>query len=229
MESAATLSSKNPSFFWRTFAPGICLFAAWLYACVKAGTQAMHAGLGQYALAISVAAGAILMVVASLIYHSITQREPLCWRIKTRDWLVGSVAVVAIYLGSYTCNKILGIPRERMMETLFSGHSTLSAATLVAIIIIAAPIGEELAIRYFLLGAFLKKTTPAWKWGAILGSASIFMLLHVFQYQYFTTHITIFALGVLMGIMRLRTGGLILPITLHAQAGATALILNNFY
>ncbi|KWS19818.1 hypothetical protein AL064_20820 [Pseudomonas syringae pv. syringae] len=134
----------------------------------------MHAGLGQYALAISVAAGAVIMVVASLIYHSITQRESLCWRIKTRDWLVGSTAVVAIYLGSYTCNQILGIPRERMMENLFSGHSTLSAVTLVASIIIAAPIGEELAMRYFLLGAFLKKRlllgNGALSWGALVFS-----------------------------------------------------------
>lgn len=146
-----------------------------------------------------------------------------------RDWLIGSAGVIAIYSTTFIINQMLGLPREDLMQNLFVSQSATGVVALLLAIVVAAPIGEEIALRYFLLGAFTFKPTPAWERIAIVLAASVFMLIHVPQYEYVTTHVTILGVGLLMGYMRVRSGGLLLPMILHAQAGATALIFNTFY
>lgn len=229
MESAATIGVKPPSFFWRLCAPGIGLFLAWLIVCAIAGMQANSNGLAQYALPISVATGAAFMVVAFILVRSFTQRMELNWSFVKREWLIGTAGVVAIYSTTFMINQMLGLPREDLMQNLFVSQTAPGVIALLLAIVVAAPIGEEIALRYFLLGAFTFKPTPAWERIAIVLTASIFMLIHVPQYEYLTTHITILGVGLLMGYMRVRSGGLLLPMILHAQAGATALIFNTLY
>lgn len=229
MQSAATISVKPPSFFWRICAPGIGLFLVWLIVCTIASMQANSNGVAQYALTISVTTGAAFMVVAFILSGLFTQRAELNWSFDKRDWLIGTTWVVAIYSTTFMINQVLGIPRESLMQNLFVGQTALGVAALLITIVVAAPIGEEFALRYFLLRAFTFKPTPAWGRIAIVLTAGIFMLMHVPQYEYLTTHLTILAVGLLMGYMRVRSGGLLLPVVLHAEAGAIALVFNTFY
>lgn len=227
MESTANISVKQPSFFWRICVPGIGLFFGWLIVCAIAGMQANSNGFAQYALPISVTTGAAFMVAALTLADWFTQRTEFNWSFKKRDWLIGTAGVVAIYSMTFLINQVLDVPRESLMQNLFVGQTYLGIAVLVIAIVVAAPIGEEIALRYFLLRALTFKPTPACERIAIALTAGTFMLIHVPQYEYLTTHLTILAIGLLMGYMRARSGGLLLPIILHAEAGATALIFES--
>lgn len=188
--------------------------------------QANSNGLAHYALSISVTMGAAFMVATLTLSELFKQRTEFNWSFKRRDWLIGTAGVVAIYSMTFMINQALEVPRESMMQNLFVGQTTLGIAALLIAIVVAAPIGEEIALRYFLLRALSFKPTLAWRHIAIVLTAGIFMLIHVPQYEYLTTHLTILAIGLLMGYMRVRSDGLLLPIVLHAEAGATALLFN---
>lgn len=87
MESVTTINVKPHSFFWRLCVPGIGLFLAWLSVCAIAGMQAYSNGLAEYALFISVATGAVFMVVALILAEAFIQRMELNRSFVKRDWL----------------------------------------------------------------------------------------------------------------------------------------------
>jgi membrane protease YdiL (CAAX protease family) len=78
-------------------------------------------------------------------------------------------------------------------------------------IIIAAPVGEELLFRGFMFRGFVHEPRDALP--GILVIALIWSMLHV-QYDWFGTA-QVFAIGVLFGFVRWRTGSTTLVILLH--------------
>jgi membrane protease YdiL (CAAX protease family) len=78
-------------------------------------------------------------------------------------------------------------------------------------IIIAAPVGEELLFRGFMFRGFVHEPRDALP--GILVIAQIWSMLHV-QYDWFGTA-QVFAIGVLFGFVRWRTGSTTLVILLH--------------
>jgi membrane protease YdiL (CAAX protease family) len=78
-------------------------------------------------------------------------------------------------------------------------------------IIIAAPVGEELLFRGFMFRGFVHEPRDALP--GVLVIALIWSMLHV-QYDWFGTA-QVFAIGVLFGFVRWRTGSTTLVILLH--------------
>jgi uncharacterized protein len=78
-------------------------------------------------------------------------------------------------------------------------------------IIVAAPVGEELLFRGFMFRGFVHEPRDALP--GILVIALIWSMLHV-QYDWFGTA-QVFAIGVLFGFVRWRTGSTTLVILLH--------------
>src|SRR6266853_1523721 len=78
--------------------------------------------------------------------------------------------------------------------------------------IVVAPVGEELLFRGFLFRGFVREPRDALP--GILAISLIWSLLHV-QYDWFGASL-VFALGVLLGYVRLYSGSTTLVILLHA-------------
>jgi membrane protease YdiL (CAAX protease family) len=78
-------------------------------------------------------------------------------------------------------------------------------------ILVAAPVGEELLFRGFMFRGFVHEPRDALP--GILMLALIWSMLHV-QYDWFGT-VQVFAIGVLFGLVRWRSGSTTLAILLH--------------
>lgn len=88
--------------------------------------------------------------------------------------------------------------------------------------VIAAPVFEELAFRGFLLGVLLARGWPVWI--SITAVAAIFAGTHG-QY-YLSGQISVFILGLLMGFLRVASGGIAAPILAHALSNLIVTLYN---
>jgi uncharacterized protein len=88
-------------------------------------------------------------------------------------------------------------------------------------LVVAAPILEELIFRGIILDGLLKKYTPA---TAILLSSFLFGFVHLNPWQF----VTAFVLGIFMGWVYNKTGSLSLTIFIHAIANLNAFVARSF-
>lgn len=86
---------------------------------------------------------------------------------------------------------------------------------------VAAPFAEELLFRGLLLRALLRRTTPGW---AVFGSASMFGAVHLLDPGAWPVVPGLIALGVVLGVLALRTGSLVQPMAVHAVYNLTAVL-----
>ena len=94
---------------------------------------------------------------------------------------------------------------------------------LVGMVIILAPLGEELAFRHFLLNLF-PFGKPLWAGVAIVVTALAFASIHL-QYTFKSTVVLLFVLALMLAYARVKTGGLLVPMAMHACASLLALVL----
>ena len=87
-------------------------------------------------------------------------------------------------------------------------------------LLVAAPLFEETFFRGFLFRGFASSFLGVT--GTVLVTASLWALLHV-QYDAYGVAL-VFALGLLLGIARARTGSLWVPIAMHSAANLVATI-----
>nr|WP_231390719.1 MULTISPECIES: CPBP family intramembrane glutamic endopeptidase [Pseudomonas] len=90
-------------------------------------------------------------------------------------------------------------------------------------VIVLAPLGEELAFRHFLLNLFPFRK-PLWAVVAIVVSALAFAAIHL-QYTFRSTVVLLFILALMLAYARIRTGGLLVPMAMHACASTLALAM----
>lgn len=228
MELAMRSDEPPKALGWIRLPSAILLCGLWWIAQVVAGYLALSKGFTGYLLASSVAGGAFVMMVAAWITRRSTVRPALSWKFSSRDWVIGSILVLAVYLTGFAAAQLLGIPQEQRMAKLLNGLSSFESLILVAAVVIAAPIGEELAFRHFLQGGLTYRETKFWNWVAAFFTAVVFASVHS-TYEHMTTFATLFALAMVLGWMRFRSKSIMLLVLLHGQAGAIALILNKFY
>ncbi|MFN4225735.1 MAG: lysostaphin resistance A-like protein [Hyphomonas sp.] len=88
--------------------------------------------------------------------------------------------------------------------------------------VIAAPLFEELAFRGFLLSVLLARGWPVW--GSITVVAALFAATH--EQYYLSGQISVFVLGVLMGGLRIASGGIAAPILAHALSNLIVTLYN---
>ncbi|NER59039.1 CPBP family intramembrane metalloprotease [Pseudomonas sp. MAFF212428] len=140
-------------------------------------------------------------------------------------WL-GLSSVVVVYLLAYNYAALVAQPPEpfmlQFMSMLDSG-SLVDRLLLVGMVIILAPVGEELAFRHFLFNLFPFKQ-PLWALLAIVVTALAFASIHL-QYTFKSTVVLLFVLALMLAYARLKTGGLLVPMAMHACASTLALVL----
>ncbi len=87
---------------------------------------------------------------------------------------------------------------------------------------VLAPVAEEVFFRGFLLRGLVASRLRAP--GAILLTSVVFMLVHAGQYDWFDL-LQIGVVGVLLGLARVRSGSLLVPIAMHIALNLTSLTL----
>jgi membrane protease YdiL (CAAX protease family) len=110
-----------------------------------------------------------------------------------------------------------GAPHSTQVEVLAGGITASPAnfAMLTVLLVVVAPLAEETFFRGFLL-PMLRHRMPTW--AAVCGSAVAFAALHgsalLFPWLLF--------MGIVFGLVRVRTGSVYASILLHAMTNAVA-------
>ena len=126
-----------------------------------------------------------------------------------------SIPLIAL---AFLAATLLFEPRRHEVEKLLRDNPSLANYALWSIsVVIIAPAIEELLFRGILLPG-LERRFGAWQ--SIVGSSSIFALLHVDAWP---APIPLFVLALFLGYLRYRTNGLVAPIVLHAMFNAANL------
>lgn len=139
--------------------------------------------------------------------------------------VIGVIAVTVAYLATYLAAYLLGQPREPSMVSLYQSKTDIQVMLLVVSLLTLPPIVEELAFRHFILSTLPFNASVWISWMAVTATALFFVYAH--GYIYLTTNLLIFAVAMIFGFARVHSGGLLLPIGLHAYAIAFGLACNQ--
>jgi CAAX protease family protein len=175
-------------------------------------------------LAFSLAVSAPL-VLALLAFAVTLSRVPLVdylalkWP-RWRDVWAGVIALAVVLLGTGLLATITGEQTPGFISDTFTSARDAGLLPLLAVsFVFLGPLQEELLFR----GFFFRGFAPALgTWPAIVITAAVWALSHG-QYQWFFVG-EIFALGLVFGWLRGRSGSTILPLMLHAAVNAMAIV-----
>lgn len=144
----------------------------------------------------------------------VSTSEYLGWTMPKRADVVFGVVAVAIFI---VVADIVSLLAGHGLVTSFQTDIYTTAGTqgwlllLWLAIIVVTPIGEETLFRGFLFRGWFREPKDAWL--AILGTATLFALMHV-QYDWFVIA-QVFGFGLLLGWMRWVSGSTLLTMLLH--------------
>ncbi|NYT83847.1 CPBP family intramembrane metalloprotease [Alcaligenaceae bacterium] len=138
----------------------------------------------------------------------------------------GVLAVSLLYITAHGVAFWLGQSREATMVSLYSLKTPTQSVVMIISLLMLPPIVEELAFRHFLLSVLPFKANRTIAVIAVVATAVLFSVQH-WHYDYLTTYLLLFALGVVFSLARIRSDGVALPIVLHSYAIAFALICDQ--
>lgn len=110
---------------------------------------------------------------------------------------------------------------EKRARELWGDPSSVGMALLILVVVVGAPLVEELVYRGLLQGTLGRRLTQWRGWLAMALVALFFALIHFSPVEY----PGLFLVGLVLGACALRTGRLGMGIVTHAAFNATALVL----
>lgn len=113
------------------------------------------------------------------------------------------------------------IPMSESAKEMFRSMGEMKGVFGFLVMVVAAPVLEELICRGVLLDGLLRNYSPK---KAIFYSALIFGLIHLNPWQF----ITAFLIGLFMGWVYYRTRSLLATIIIHFTVNFTGFVLNHF-
>ncbi len=131
--------------------------------------------------------------------------------VRALPWIIGlMVLIIGVnWLYSYAIVKLhLPITTNDQTVLQMGQYAPLTVYAILAASVLIAPFCEELFFRGFLLTGLRHELTPIW---AILVSAALFAIAHADPGSF----IPLFAIGICLGFLRLRTGSTWANISLH--------------
>jgi len=174
------------------------------------------------AFALAVSAPFVLALLGLVVHLSrVPLRDYLALKLpRWRDVWRGIAALAAVLLGTGLLAAATGQqPPGFMADTFTSARDAGMLPLLLVSFVILGPLQEELLFR----GFFFRGFAPALgKWPAIVLTALVWALSHA-QYEWFFVG-EIFALGLVFGWVRARSGSTPLTIALHAAVNGMALV-----
>ncbi len=133
----------------------------------------------------------------------------MAWRsvsvLRTIGWMM--LCMLAVYAAG-VLHQVMGWPESGFMDNAGLASSPL---ILVLAVVVAAPICEELVFRGFMYSGF-ERSLGAWP--ALLLTSALFAVVHVQYNAYELVHIVI--LGLILGLARMRTRSIWVPMAMHA-------------
>lgn len=141
------------------------------------------------------------------------------WRNVGIGIIGGFIGLLLIGIAAWLTYLIVGDFNSTIGEFatgLIATSGVITWVTLGLMIIVAAPIAEELAFRGLLFSALLKRGVPPWL--VVVITAAAFALVHIEPVRIGL----IFIAGILLGVIRMRTGSLTAPIVAHMVINAPA-------
>jgi hypothetical protein len=198
--------------------------AAWLADLPPGELQDVHQVLANGTfLALASAVGAPLMiglvVLAIRLRNGPTVAAYLALRrVSWRTLVLASLTALVLTTVEHGVNVWLGRPVPAFVTDTY--RSAANPLLLWLAIVVFAPISEEVVFRGFLLTGLL----TSWRVGtAVLLTAAIFTSLHLGQYA--ASDLAFLLLfGLALGVGRVRTGSLLVPIVMHATMNLAALV-----
>lgn len=222
--SDVSVPATNLWLFWMgRLAAGAAIFL--LYRWVVGYTQETASSLMllRYpVLTIYGASAVVLCCMFAVHWRLVRPASSILGVVTRRQWAIGLGAVIASYAICMAVTLALGNGREPVMQFLGLGMTRAQYCWLIASLIVLPPIVEELAYRHFLLTAVPIELSKLLAAVAVFVTALMFWHAHS-GYIYTPTKWLMFILGLVLGWARVATGGLLLPISLHAFAEVVAL------
>jgi len=174
------------------------------------------------AFSVVVSAPAVLAVIFLAVRLSgVPPSEYLALKApRWRDIGVGVASLAAVLL---ITGVIAGLTGQEEPAFIADTFNTARAAGMLPLLVfsfvILGPFQEEAMFRGFLYRGFAQSFGP---WPTIMLTAAVWAIIHV-QYQWFFMG-EIFALGLLLGWLRARSGSLLLTFGLHALVNGMAVV-----
>ncbi|HAJ0476925.1 TPA: CPBP family intramembrane metalloprotease [Escherichia coli] len=205
----------------------LVLLAAWAFtwgALFVMGQAVLLYGLGKNVMFFSGGAVLVYLLCVFLAYRRWVAPLPVVGQLRNvgAPWLVGAMAVV--YVGEFMLGKVLDLPAEPFMTTLFADKSIPDVILTLMAVFILAPLNEEILFRGIMLNVFRSRYRWTMWLGALITSL-LFAAAHM-QYQNLLTLVEMFLVGLITSAARIRSGGLLLPVLLHMEATVLGLLLS---
>lgn len=151
-----------------------------------------------------------------LIFRQMHPDEPLLGRLYLRHLLV--FGVLSLFIKMFWTFGLV-VPGFECLENRYS----FSKLYFFWVAVVVAPIVEEVFFRHFFLRAFPYARSTGWTIVAVAVTSVFFSVVHL-QYTCSVSFVSLFLLGVVYAYARIVSGGLLLPILLHAAYNATSFI-----
>lgn len=145
--------------------------------------------------------------------------------------LAGAGALIALGLLTAGLLELLGVESRQnaqtILEMMVETRGTVTVAAVVIGVVILGPAAEELLYRGLALQTVLQGGRPPALAATV--SAAVFSLVHLADPSLFSaagavTLTTLFLLGLFLGAVRIRTGGLGAPIFIHSGFNLTSVL-----
>ncbi|CDM92203.1 CPBP family intramembrane glutamic endopeptidase [Xenorhabdus bovienii] len=199
----------------------VLLLLGWLVVISVVTLWATSYGYKDYSMFISFLVGTIFLLLLAWPYSRWVSKLPI-GQLGNATSLGLAISVIILYLTFYGIEKLFGIPSESFVLQLTSQSGVALLAVYVTIFVLA-PVCEEILFRGMFLNMF-KSIRPWTLWIGAFITSVIFSSIHS-QYHHASTFVSLFILALILAAARIRSGGLLLPILLHAEASLMAVIL----
>ncbi len=141
--------------------------------------------------------------------------------VRTLPWIIGLMVLIFVFDDLYTyAISVLHLHIMTNDQVVLQQGKVAPLTTYGVLLgsIIIAPICEELFFRGFVLPGLLHEMSPVW---AVLISAALFATAHVDP----GTFLPLFAIGIALGFVRLRSGSVWASISLHMLNNTLASVI----
>lgn len=176
--------------------------------------------VGYLASVVSMPAAALVLMLAARRGGSMSSYLGLVWP-HWRHMLVGLgllIATCAFGHGLYYLFPSFDQTGEMIIEYRAIMGSPTALVLYWMTLVVTAPVAEEIIFRGFLMRGWSESRLGIA--GTILLTSAVFAAIHL-QYNVVTL-LMVFALGVVLGVMRWRSGSTLLPIMMHAAWNLSA-------
>ena len=227
----------RPWGFWLTVVFGVCIFGSYvmaqsavvIVAALVEGTitnpKALEAlAMNGLVLSICLVVGTPVVVGLSALFAWLRPGMSVRYYLGlTRaSWKTIALGLISVVLLGLTYDWVsTAAGRPDIPEFMVNAYRTAGFAPLLWVaVILGAPLAEEIFFRGFLFKGL--ERSPIGGWGAILLTSLSWALIHL-QYDLFDIG-SIFALGLLLGVFRLKTGSILPPLAMHLLQNLVATI-----